>query len=445
MGLLSRLTGRRRTPPGDPIDITGPEFKANPYPYFARLRAESPVRRVNLRIGSNPWLVTRYDDVVTVLRDERFVKASSNALTPEQLARQPWFLKLFRTRLFTPLRRNLINVDPPDHTRLRGLVTKAFTPRRVEQMQARVQKLADELFDAVQARGSVDLVREYALPMPTTIIAEMLGVPPEDRPRYHRWTNAMAAMFASKRAMVHAIPNVWALMRYTRALIRKRRADPRDDLISSLIAAEEAGDTLSEDELLGMMILLLVAGYETTANLVGSGVLALLEHPDQLERLRNDPSLIRPALEELLRYTSPADMASARYAREDVTIAGVTIPRGEAVFAAIASANRDDRQFQDPDTLDIAREPNKHLSFGLGTHFCLGAALARLEGQIAIGTVIRRAPDLRLAVPPGALRWRPGLLLRGLTSLPVVFGSSSRPIHTPHRTRPAAKVTGPGR
>lgn len=424
MGLISSLTGRR-LPPHAPIDIASPEFKANPFPYYARLRAESPVHRVNLRIGSCPWLVTRYDDVVTVLKDERFVKQSSNAMTSEQLARQPWALKLFKTKVFTPLRRNLINLDAPDHTRLRMLVTKAFTPRRIEQMHDRIQSLADELLDRVQARGQADLIREYALPMPTTIIAEMLGVPARDRRQFHRWTNAIASMFASKVAMVYAVPNMWMLMRYTRRLIQKRRANPRDDLISALIRAEQDGDTLSEDELLGMIILLLVAGYETTANLVGSGVLALLEHPDQLERLRTDPALIKPGLEELLRYTSPADMGSVRYARENVTIAGVTIPRGEAVFAVIASANRDERQFPNPDDLDIAREPNKHLSFGLGNHFCLGAALARLEGQIAIGTLIRRIPELKLEMRVRALRWRPGLLLRGLVSLPVTFRTSS--------------------
>lgn len=427
MGLYSWLTGTGRAPPHDPIEIASPEFKADPYPYYAWLRAESPVHRVNLRIGSNLWLVTRYDDAVLVLKDERFAKQSSNAMTAEQLARQPWFLKLFKSKCFAPLKRNLINLDPPDHTRLRAIVTKAFTPRRIEQMHARIERLADELLDTVQHHGHMDLIRDYALPMPTTIITEMLGVPPEDRRQFHRWTNSIASMFASKTAMLYAIPNMLTLMRYIRRLIRNRRADPHDDLVSALIRAEEAGETLSEDELLGMILLLLLAGYETTANLVGSGMLALLEHPDQLEKLRNDPSLIKPALEELLRYTSPADMASARYTREDVTIGGVTIPRGEGVFAVIASANRDERQFPGPDTLDIAREPNKHLSFGLGNHFCLGAALARLEGQIAIGTLIRRVPDLRLTVPTSSLRWRPGLMLRGLASLPVVFGSSSRP------------------
>ena len=413
-----------RRPLHDSVDIASPAFKANPYPFYAQLRAESPVRRVNLRIGLSPWLVTRYDDVVSVLKDDRFVKQSTNAMTAEQLGRQPWFLRMFRTKWLTPLKRNLINVDPPDHTRLRTIVTKAFTPTRIEQLHVRIQRLADELLDIVEHRGQMDLIRDYALPIPTTIITEMLGVPPEDHQKFYRWTNAIAAMFASKTAMLYAVPNMWTLMRYIRGLIRRRRADLHDDLISALIRAEEAGDALSEDELVGMIILLLLAGYETTANLIGSGILTLLEHPEQFEKLRHNPSLMKPALEELLRYTSPTEMASVRYTREDVTIAGVTISRGEGVFAVIASANRDERQFLSPDRLDLEREPNKHLSFGLGSHFCLGAALARLEGQIAISTLIRRMPDLRLKVLPDTLRWRPGLY-RSLSAVPECCGAAS--------------------
>jgi cytochrome P450 PksS len=320
---------------------------------------------------------------------------------------------------FKPLMRNMLDLDPPDHTRLRGLVSKAFTPRLVEQMRGRVQALTDHLLDNVRGRGRFDLIRDYALPVPTTIIAEMLGVPAADRHRFQRWSNVLVSTGSSKWGVVLAIPSVWMFLRYTRKLIKARRAQPRDDLVSALTRAEEAGRQLSEDELVAMVVLLLVAGHETTVNLIGNGTLALLEHPDQLAKLRDDPSLIRPAVEELLRFGSPVEAATERYPREDVTIAGVTIPRGEMVLAVIASANRDERQFANPDKLDITREPNKHLAFGLGAHFCLGAALARMEGQIAIGTLLRRAPGLRLAVEPGALRWRPGLVLRGLKALPV--------------------------
>jgi cytochrome P450 PksS len=313
--------------------------------------------------------------------------------------------------------------DPPDHTRLRALVNLAFTPRLVEQLRPRVQALADRLLDWVEGRGHMELIRRYALPLPTTVIAELLGVPARDRHRFHRWLYAIGLATVSAWGVALAVPNVWLLTRYLRRVIRQRRADRRDDLISALSRAEAAGDRLSAGEVTAMVFLLLVAGFETTVNLIGSGTLALLEHPGQLARLRADPALIRPAVEELLRYTSPVEWASDRYTREAVTFAGVTIPRGQAVFAVLASANRDERQFPDPDALDLGREPNRHLAFGLGTHFCLGAALARLEGQIALGTLLRRFPDLRLAVPPRELRWRPGLVLRGLEALPVAFGT----------------------
>jgi cytochrome P450 len=221
-----------------------------------------------------------------------------------------------------------------------------------------------------------------------------------------------------------------ALLRYIRRLVRIRRAAPQDDLVSALVEAREAGDRLSEDELLAMVSLLLIAGHETTGNLIGNGMLALMEHPQQMELLRDDPALIKPAVEELLRYEGPLETATERYASEDVTLAGVTIPRGEMVFAVVASANRDERQFKHPDRLDLARDPNRHVAFGQGVHFCLGAPLARLEGQIAISSLLRRIPDLRLAVPAQALRRRPGLVLHGLKSLPVTF-SGRREAKTP--------------
>jgi cytochrome P450 PksS len=405
----------------EPANLASAEFKANPYPFYARLRAEAPVHRVTLPTRETAWLITRYDDVVMVLKDERFVKDTTNALTPEQLAGQRWIRKVFKA-----LKRNMLDLDAPDHPRLRALVQKAFTPRLIEQMRERVQRLTDALLDKVGDRSRMDLIRDYALPVPTTIIAEMLGLPTADRHRFHRWSNAVTSAAASTRRLFAAIPNAWALMRYIRKIIKQRQAHPQDDLVTALVRAEEAGDTLSAEELLAMIFLLLVAGHETTVNLIGSGTLALLMHPDQRERLQNDPALIKPAVEELLRYTSPVEMATERYTREDVAIAGVTIPRGEMVLAVLASANRDERQFPNPDALDLTREPNKHLAFGLGAHFCLGAPLARLEGQIAINTLLGRFPDLRLTGAPDRLRWRRGLLLRGLESLPVTFGKQGK-------------------
>ena len=336
-------------------------------------------------------------------------------MTPEQLRRQPWIPPAFR-----PLLRNMLDLDPPDHTRLRALVQQAFTPRLVETMRSRIQSLADELLDTAARRGGMDLIRDYALPVPITVIAEILGVPARDRGRFHKWSKAVVSLDSVNGGLI-ALPSVWMFLRYLRRFFRMRRADPGEDLTSALLQAEESGDTLSEDELLAMVFLLLVAGHETTVNLIGSGTLALLEHPDSMEKLRRDPPLIKSAVEELLRYTTPVFLSTERFAREDVTIRGVVIPRGALTFGVIGSANRDESVFDRPDELDLARPNNRHLSFGQGSHYCLGAPLARLEAQIGIGTLLARTPALRLKVPPQSLRWRPSLILRGLESLPVEF------------------------
>jgi cytochrome P450 PksS len=254
--------------------------------------------------------------------------------------------------------------------------------------------------------------------VPVTIIAELLGIPPQDRAKFQRWSKSMISVSANLDLLT-ALPQIWLFMRYLRRLFAQRRARPHDDLITALVQAEEAGDRLSEDELLAMAVILLVAGHETTINLIGNGTLALMQHPEQLNRLRQNPALIHSAIEELLRYTSPVDMATERFAREDVAIGGVTIPRGDQVLAVLGSANRDERQFQHPDTLDITREPNKHLAFGQGIHYCLGAPLARLEAQIAMNTLLYRLPNLRLKGAPEALHWRKGLFIRGLDRLPL--------------------------
>ncbi|HEY2837833.1 MAG TPA: cytochrome P450 [Pirellulales bacterium] len=401
-------------------NIASAEFKADPFPFYARLRAEEPVSRVRLPEGQEAWLITRYDDVAMALKDERFAKDQLRVLSKEQLAKQRWVPKMFQ-----PLARNMLDVDPPDHTRLRALVQQAFAPRRVEAMRPRMEALATELLDAAIARRRFDLVADYALPIPTTIISDMLGVPEGERHKFHGWSKKVLAVTSSAPSawkMMTTIPVLWNFMRYIRRLIKLRRDDPRDDLVSALVAAHAAEQKLSDDELLSMIFLLIIAGHETTVNLIASGTLALLQHPDQLEKLRANPDLIKPAIEELLRYTSPVETGTERFASEPVEVAGVTIPQGALVMAVIASANRDERQFSNADTLDITREPNRHLAFGLGIHFCLGASLARLEGQIAINTLLTRAKNLRLAVPPEAIRWRQGLVLRGMESLPVEVG-----------------------
>jgi cytochrome P450 PksS len=415
-------------------DLASPRFKADPYPFYARLRAEYPVYRTSVRLPDKreAWLVTRYDDVVGALRDRRLAKDPHNALQPGRAAREPWVPAVFK-----PLSRNMLDLDAPDHTRLRGLVHKAFSPRLVEQLTGRIQALCEELLDAAQRAAGVDLVAGYALPVPVTIIAELLGVPAADRHRFHRWSSRVVSISSARDGLL-ATPSVWRFVRYLRRLFERRRADPGDDLISALLRVEEAGDRLSHDELLAMVFLLLVAGHETTVNLIASGALALLQHPDQMEWLRGAPALAPKAIEELLRFVSPVEIATERYAREDMEIAGVAIPRGGLVLAVLGSANRDPQQFLRPDDLDLGREPNPHLAFGRGAHACLGAPLARLEGQIAICALLRRLPNLRLAVPAESLQWRRGAFLRGLERLPVVAAP-------PPASQLAAAAAGVGR
>ncbi len=400
-----------------PVDIVSPAFRAAPFPFFARLRAERPVYPTTLQGKTPLWLVSRYEDIIALLKDDRFATERRRTMTPEEGRRAPWVPPMFR-----PLERNMLDLDPPDHSRLRALVHRAFTPRLVERMRERVQALADELLDAAAARGEMELVRDYALPLPMTIITEILGVPARDRDRFHRWSSAIVALNPLE-SNLGVIPHIWRFNRYLRRFFGVRRAQPADDLAGALIAAEEAGDRLSEDELLAMVFLLLVAGHETTVNLIGMGVVALLEHPGERERLARDPSLMPAAVEELLRYTSPVFFSTERYARAGVTLHGVTIPRGGLTFGVIGSANRDESVFPDPDRLDLGRENNRHLSFGQGIHYCLGAPLARLEAQIAIGTLVRRFPDLRLKAPAASLHWRRSLILRGLEAVPLALSS----------------------
>jgi len=399
------------------VNIVSREFKANPYPFYARLRAEAPVYRTVLPDKQTAWLITRYDDVFMVLKDElRFTKDRQAAMSAQQLAKTPWVPPIFK-----PLLRTILDTDGAEHARLRGLIHKAFTPRLIEQMRERVQSLSNELLATATQRGKMDLIGEYALPIPLTIIAEILGVSENDRQKFHRWTKSFIELTASNNALLWSLPNLVAMMGYLKRIFKERRADPREDLITALVQVEEAGDHLTEDELLAMVFVLLIAGHETTVNLIGSGALALLEHPDQMRLLRQKPELIKNAIEELLRYVSPVEQATERYAREDVTLHEITIPKGEMVLAVIASANRDEGQFADPDRLDLTRENVKHLAFGQGVHYCVGAPLARLEGQIALQTLVQHMPTLRLATAPQTLRWRPGLTVRGLEALPVAI------------------------
>ena len=400
-----------------PVNIASREFKANPFPFYARLRAEAPVFRVTLPDKTQGWLITRYDDVQAVLKDDkRFIKNFQNAMSKEQLAKMPWVPPMFRFFLH-----NLLGVDGADHMRLRGLVHKAFTPQMVEQIRQRAQAITNELLDKAESKGRFDLISEFALPLPLTVISELLGVTPKDRDKFGKWSRTMMELSAQSAGILLGIPNIMAMSRFIRRLAKERRANPGDDLLSALVQAEDAGQKLSEAELLSMVLVLLLAGHETTVNLIGSGTLALLENPDQFVLLRQQPELVKSAVEEIVRYVSPVEQATERYATEDVVMHDVTIRKGELVLAVIASADRDEKYFDNPDQFDIRRENNKHLAFGLGVHYCVGAPLARLEGQIAITTLVQRLPNLRLATKPEALRWRPGLTTRGLQALPVAL------------------------
>jgi len=401
----------------DPVNLASPQFKANPFPFYAQLRAEAPVYRVMNPAAKNPfWLITRYGDVSSVLKDERFVKDRKNALPPDQMPKAGWLSGFYRV-----MDHNMLTMDAPDHTRLRGLVHKVFTPARVEQMRLNVQQLADELLDKAAKDKHFDLIEHYALPIPLTVICEVLGIPTADIPKIHHWKKSLMSSVSQPLQRVSKFSSFLGFISYIRHLCHMRRVDPQDDLISALAKADENGDMLSDEELHGMVILLLVAGHETAVSLISNGTLALLQHPDQFDLLRGNPSLIKSATEEILRYYPPIETATDRYASEDVTIEGVTIPRGGLVRAVIASANRDESQFENPESLDLTRENNKHLSFGQGIHYCMGAPLARLEGHIAFNTLLTWMPNLRLDTSIESLQWRAGLTFRRLETLPVTF------------------------
>ncbi|MEU8840359.1 cytochrome P450 [Streptomyces roseus] len=390
-----------------------PAFLADPFPLYRRLREDGPVRRVVLAGALEAWLVTRYEEGLAALSDARLSSDVRDAADTRLLEQLPGTER-------ESMLGNMLRSDPPDHTRLRRLVSKAFTARRVAEMRPRIQAVTDRLLDAVVAAGSADLVADLALPLPVTVISELLGVPVDERHEFQRWTDRML-MRGAQPPDPAVVNEAWRHMRaYVTGLIGAKRAEPGEDLLSALVTARDEEQRLSEDELVAMVFLLLAAGYVTTVNLIGGGIAMLLAHPGQLDLLRSDPALLPGAIEEFLRYDGPVSPGIARFAREDLEIAGVRIPRGATVLIGSAVADRDPGRFPDPDRLDITRADNAHLAFGHGIHYCLGAPLARLEGQIAIGTALRRLPGLALAVPPAQIPWRPGGL-RGPLALPVTF------------------------
>jgi cytochrome P450 len=407
------LFERART--GAAYDPLARGILTDPYPAYQRLRERDPVHRSLLAGG---WVISRFADAETVLRDPRFsaddrswrryprirARAERAGVWDEQQARSP----------------SLLRLDPPDHSRLRGLVTRAFTPRAVAALAPRIEKLVDELLDSVAASGCMDVIHDLAAPLPVTVIAEMLGVPDRDRARFKHWSDQVVRSLGvptledlrqARRAGIE-------LRAYFACIAEDRRREPRDDLLSALLRAEEEGDKLSSFEVLSTCTLLLVAGNETTTNLIGNGLLALLRHPEQLALLREDPARVEGAVEEMLRYDSPVQLTS-RFPLEELELRGRRFRRGEQVLVLLGSANRDPEVNREPERFDVTRSEVRHLAFGFGSHYCLGAALARLEARLAVSALLRRMPGLRLATDRP--RWRSNTILRGLQTLPVAF------------------------
>jgi cytochrome P450 len=402
----------------------GPDYYQDPLGHFARIREQGPVVPVRLPDGGTYWLVTRYADVRAALADARLHKDYVRKLVGPDWQPDP-------TTVF--LNVHMLAADPPDHTRLRKLVTRAFTARRIAGLRPRIEAITTSLLDAMEGRllagtagtagtaGNleVNLIEAFAFPLPVTVICELLGVPVGDQEDFKSWSHAL---LSSDRAQAEVVAAGTAMYHYFTDLVAAKRASPADDLISALVDARDSADSLDERELIAMLFLLLVAGHETTANLIATGMLALLTQPAELERLRTDPALLPGAVEELLRYANPLNHATERFTLEPVQIGGVTIPARAWVLCATSSANRDPARFADPDRLDVGRDAGGHVAFGHGIHYCLGAPLARLEGEIAFGALLSRFPALSLAVDPATLRWRPSSLIHGLETLPVRLG-----------------------
>ncbi|RVU18598.1 cytochrome P450 [Streptomyces antnestii] len=396
------------------------EFASDPYPAYAWLRENSPVHRTKLPSGVEAWLVTRYADARQALADSRLSKNPEHHAEDAQGKSKTGIPGERSANLMT----HLLNIDPPDHTRLRRLVSKAFTPRRVAEFAPRVQELADDLIDGFASQGRADLIHDFAFPLPIYAICDLLGVPPEDQDDFRDWAGMMIRHGGGPRGGVAR--SVKKIRGYLAELIHRKRNEPGDDLISGLIRASDHGEHLTENEAAAMCFVLLFAGFETTINLIGNGVYALLGNPEQRARLQasiegGERELLDTGIEELLRYDGPVELATWRFATEPLTIGGQSIAAGDPVLVVLAAADRDPARFAEPDTLDLSRRDNQHLGYGHGIHYCLGAPLARLEGTTAIETLLRRLPDLSLSGDPADLRWRGGLIMRGLRTLPVEF------------------------
>lgn len=393
------------------VESIGADFFDDPHAHYRRWRAAGPVHRVRFPDDVVRWVVVGYAEARVALADPRLRKDMATAAA---------ILDGKRTAPTDPnalaLLTHMLSTDPPGHTRLRKLVNKAFTTRQVAALRPRIEQITADLLDAMAGADEVDLMEAYANPLPVTVICELLGVPFDDRDDFQAWTRALVGVVGEEE---HRPAAAAAMAKYLSELVRAKQTQPADDLLSELVLADDDGDRLTDPELVAMAFLLLVAGHETTVNLIGNGVNALLRHPDQWQDLCADPAGIPAAIEEFLRFDGPVDMATVRYTDEPVTLGGTEIPAGELVYVALAAANRDPARFTDPDALTTDGHPTGHLAFGHGIHFCVGAPLARLEAEIAFTALLRRFPGLRLAESATTVRWQTSTLIRGLLELPV--------------------------
>ncbi|WP_413380077.1 cytochrome P450 family protein [Alkalihalobacillus sp. 1P02AB] len=387
------------------LDLFSQQFHQNPYDYYKNIRPHKPFAKVNMFIEGQPtWMAFTYEAAEAVLKDERFIK-DMRTVFPDEVTNEN----------LPPIAQSMLFVDPPDHRRLRSLVQSGFTPKRIAKLSGRIEEIAREQASLMRNKKTVDFIEDYAFPIPIRVICELLGIPSEDRLDFQRWSNVMVEISDN----AHYDESMSEFMTYLEKLIKEKRLSPREDLLSDLIQAEEGGDRLQSNELYGVVMLLIVAGHETTVNLIANGLLALLTHPDQLELLKADHSLMAQAIEELLRFNGPVEFSTDRWARESFMFMGQQVEKGDHVLVSLASADHDPAAFADPSTLDITRKKSPHLAFGKGLHYCLGAPLARLEGEIALRVLLEEYPNLTLAAELSELEWRQSLIIRGLKQLPI--------------------------
>ncbi|AZR77426.1 cytochrome P450 family protein [Bacillus cereus group sp. MYBK249-1] len=399
----------------DGINLASAQFKEDAYEIYKESRKKQPILFVNqVEIGKE-WLITRYEDALPLLKDNRLKKDWTNVFSQDI---KNMYLSVDNSDHLTT---HMLNSDPPNHSRLRSLVQKAFTPKMIAQLDGRIQRIADDLISDIERKGILNLVDDYSFPLPIIVISEMLGIPKEDQAKFRIWSHAVIASPETPEEIKETEKQLSEFITYLQYLVDIKRKEPKEDLVSALILAESEGHKLSARELYSMIMLLIVAGHETTVNLITNTVLALLENPNQLQLLKDNPKLIDSAIEEGLRYYSPVEVTTARWAAEPFQIHHQTIQKGDMVIIALASANRDETVFENPEIFDITRENNRHIAFGHGSHFCLGAPLARLEAKIAITTLFNRMPELQIKGNREEIKWQGNYLMRSLEELPLTF------------------------